>query len=155
MNLYLRLVWMLLGAWRKTKLTPFETGILKSIVLPNDLDANMHMNNGRYLTIMDLGRIEWLIRVGLLPVLRKNKWAPVVGSQKIAFLKPLRPFQQFELHTRLLGWDEKWFYFHQTFHAKGELCANATIKGLFLSQKGRVTPMELARGLGDNRSRPR
>ena len=27
-------------------------------VWPNDLDTNAHMNNGRYLTLMDLGRFD-------------------------------------------------------------------------------------------------
>src|SRR3712207_8312043 len=35
-----------------------QTLVLKGRVLPNDLDAHFHMNNGRYLTLMDLGRSE-------------------------------------------------------------------------------------------------
>ena len=35
-------------------------------VLPGDLDVNVHLNNGRYLALMDLGRFDLLIRGGLL-----------------------------------------------------------------------------------------
>ena len=35
-------------------------------VWPNDLDANLHMNNSRYLLAMDLGRWELVMRTGLL-----------------------------------------------------------------------------------------
>jgi acyl-CoA thioesterase FadM len=34
-------------------------------VLPNDIDINGHMNNGRYLTMLDLRIVEYFIRVGL------------------------------------------------------------------------------------------
>ena len=50
-------------------------GILDDCVIamrvwPNDLDLNMHMNSGRYLSMMDIGRVEILARTRMLrPVL--------------------------------------------------------------------------------------
>ncbi|MFM1813956.1 MAG: hypothetical protein RLZ98_651 [Pseudomonadota bacterium] len=155
MNLYLRLIWMLLGAWRKPRLGPADKAVLRSIVFPLDLDLNMHMNNGRYLTLLDLGRIEMMIRLGFVPAIRKYKWNPVVGAQKIAFLKALGPFQRFEIHSRVLGWDEKWLYFHQTFEADGDVYAEAVIKTIFLSPEGRVPSAELMRSIGADGPSPR
>ena len=34
-------------------------------VLPHDIDINLHLNNGRYLQLIDLNRAEWLIRTGI------------------------------------------------------------------------------------------
>ena len=31
-------------------------------VLPNDLDLLWHMNNGRYLSLMDQGRVDLMVR---------------------------------------------------------------------------------------------
>ena len=45
MNLYLRLLWTLLRAWRSPRLVLGQTLERTLRVLPNDLDVNGHMNN--------------------------------------------------------------------------------------------------------------
>jgi hypothetical protein len=56
MNLWLRLFWLALALLWRRKLDPrHDVSRLTFRVLPTDLDLNGHMNNGRYLTIMDLG----------------------------------------------------------------------------------------------------
>ena len=42
-------------------------------VWPNDLDTNAHMNNGRYLTLMDLGRFDLMTQCGLVGTVLKKK----------------------------------------------------------------------------------
>ncbi len=56
MYVYARLFKALLAAWRAPKLGILETSVLRFRVWPNDLDFNFHLNNGRYLTLMDIGR---------------------------------------------------------------------------------------------------
>ena len=41
------------------------TSVLTMRVWPTDLDMNVHMNNGRYLQIMDVARAEWMMRTGV------------------------------------------------------------------------------------------
>ena len=41
-------------------------------VWPHDLDTSLHMNNGRYWTLMDLGRADLMIRSGLWPSILRN-----------------------------------------------------------------------------------
>jgi acyl-CoA thioesterase FadM len=107
-------------------------------VLPNDCDVNLHMNNGRYLSFMDLGRVHLLGQLGLLPIIFRNRWKPVLAAAEINFIRPLKPLQKFELVTRVVTWDEKYVYMEQRFEARGELCAHAFVKGLFLGGEGRV-----------------
>ena len=67
MNLYLRLfllLFRLIGLPRKGLL---EESRVAFRVLPNDCDVNLHMNNGRYLSFMDLGRVHLVAQVGLMP----------------------------------------------------------------------------------------
>jgi acyl-CoA thioesterase FadM len=45
---------------------PLESDILNLRVWPNDIDFNLHLNNARYLSVMDYGRIHMLARAGLL-----------------------------------------------------------------------------------------
>lgn len=110
MNLWLRLLWLVASAfWRPRLAVPFATSRLNFRVWPHDLDTSLHMNNGRYWTIMDLGRTDLMLRSGLWrPVLREG-WTPVVSAGQIRFRRELRPFQAFRLETRLLFWDERRF----------------------------------------------
>lgn len=64
MNLWLRLLWLLATARFQVRLAePTETVALGMRVWPGDLDISLHMNNGRYLTIMDLGRLRFCFAV--------------------------------------------------------------------------------------------
>ena len=132
MNLYLRLLktlWRILCARKQDIFAPARVAFR---VWPHDCDLNFHMNNGRYLTFMDLGRIHLLGQVGLVGTLLRRRWAPVLGAAEVSFIRPLPPLRKFELITRLLGWDEKYFYIEQRFESRGRLCAVAQVKGLFL-----------------------
>ena len=60
MNLYLRLIWTLLRCWRLPSLNINSELERRFRVLPNDIDINAHINNGRYLTILDLMLVEYL-----------------------------------------------------------------------------------------------
>lgn len=65
MNLIFRLIRVIVHAVFREKLGPFDESKVNFRVLPNDLDLNFHMNNGRYLTLMDLGRIDYFVRCGI------------------------------------------------------------------------------------------
>jgi acyl-CoA thioesterase FadM len=117
-------------------------------VWPNDLDSNLHMNNGRYLLAMDLGRWDYGLRAGVLqPAFRKG-WFPVVGSATLRFRRSLGPFQRFELATRVVAWDEKWWWFEQRFEVGGEVYALGRVKALFRGRKGNVPPAALLEAAG-------
>ncbi|MGZ9108343.1 MAG: thioesterase family protein [Micavibrio sp.] len=145
MNLYFRvfLVWLqaLFGPKNPDLLIP---GRVRLRVYPNDLDINLHMNNGRYLTILDLGRFHLILRTGLLHDVVKRKYAPVLASAQIRFRLPLLPFRRFDLETRLLCWDEKWIYMEQRFllvdgEKSGAVAAIALVKGSFYDPATKAT----------------
>ena len=80
------------------------------------------MNNGRYLTFMDLGRVHLMAQNGLLKVMVCEKWMPVLAAAEINFIRSIEPFQKFELVTRLVSWDEKYFYIDPLLSGKSERC---------------------------------
>lgn len=147
-NLFFRLIWIVIAAFRKPASGMFEETRIRLRVLPNDLDTNLHMNNGRYLTIMDLGRLDLTVRSGLWRAMRDNKWYPVVGSARMTYRRPLDPFQAFELTTRVVGWDDKWVYMEQRFMVGDHMHARGVLKALFLKGKTKVTSAELAQAMG-------
>lgn len=105
MNLWFRLLHLLLCSFFRPRLdAPFGVSRLPFRVLPNDLDSNLHMTNGRYWNIFDLGRLDLILRMGLGRVALREKWAPIVGAGTIQFRRELKPFQRFTLETRLVGW---------------------------------------------------
>ncbi len=148
MNLYLRLLWLLLRLRGITRRGLFDESRVAFRVWPNDCDLNFHMNNGRYLTFMDLGRTHLMAQAGMLKEMLRRRWLPVLAAAEITFIRSLAPFERFELVTRLITWDEKYVYLEQTFERDGELCAHAFVKALFLSRGGRVPNAEIVGAIG-------
>ena len=140
MNLYLRLLLIIFKSRFGPSMKALDISVIKLRVLLNDLDLNRHMNNGRFLTIMDLGRMDLLTRTGILTLAVKNKWMPIVGTASIDFKRPLKLWQRYELHSKVYAWDEKWIYLEQSFFSNEKLIAKAQIKGLLRGKNGNVTP---------------
>jgi acyl-CoA thioesterase FadM len=143
----LRLWYTLAAGFARPRLGLLDEGRVSLRVWPNDLDVNLHMNNSRYLLAMDLGRWDYGLRSGLLQPAFKRRWFPTIGSETLRFRRALQPFQRFELVTRLVAWDEKWWWFEQRFEVKGELYAVGRVKALFRGRQGNVpTAVLLAAG---------
>lgn len=150
MNLYFRFVFVLLMALFRRVLGPLDESVHSFRVWPNDLDVNFHMNNGRYLTIMDLGRVDLMIRTGLGWMALRRGWSPLVGSATIRFRRSLDPFQTYQLKSRVLCWDEKWFFIEQRFERRGELIAAGLVKGLLRGREGNIPTADVLRSLNLN-----
>lgn len=150
-----RLVRVLLGAMRSARIGLFDTSEIVLRVGPFDLDTNVHVNNGRFLTLMDLGRLDLTIRAGLLPVARRERWRPVVASAMVRFRRELRPFERFTLRTRLLGWDDRWVFLRQDIvRSDGRLASVGVVKATFRGPGGAVHPSELATAVGADARSP-
>lgn len=142
MNLLCRLFLLIFQSFFRKRLHPLSESILNLRVLPNDLDINFHMNNARFLSIMDLGRVDLLLRTDLAGTLLKRRWAPLVGGVNIRYRQSLKPFAKYRLHTKVIGWDEKWFYIEHRFTKKNRLIAVALVKTLFRGNGRNITPEE-------------
>lgn len=148
MNLWLRLLWLLAVArFRRRLKPPFEVSRLWFRVLPNDLDVNLHMNNGRYFTIMDLGRLDLMLRTGLAATARRRRWTPVLSAAKARFRRELRLFQSFRLDTRILWWSESQFVMEHRFVTIGRdgaetiNCVALLLGGLYARAERRFVPV--------------
>lgn len=123
-------------------------------VWPNDLDTNFHMNNGRYLTLMDLGRLDLLLHLGAVRIVFKKKWFPVLAGLQVRFRRPLNLFQKFEISTRIVTWDAKWIFLEQKIRRGGDLALHAYLKGVFVGPKGSVPITELLALMGVRETPP-
>jgi len=144
----MRLIATLLRSARAPRLGFLDESVLPMRVWPDDLDFNGHMNNGRYLTLMDLGRFDLLTRMGVSRAALKRRWRPMVGSAVIRFRRPLSAFQSFELRSRIVCWDAKWIFVEQRFERRGKEVAAGAIKGLLRGPEGNVPTAELLAAAG-------
>lgn len=144
MNLYFRLFWLLLTRRLRPALPLMGESRVKMRVWPNDLDFNFHMNNGRYLTLLDLGRLDLMLRTKLWSLVRQRRWMPVVAAINARFRRALNPFQRFSMTTRTLGWDEKFIYLEQKiFDTQDRLAFHAIVKAAFVGPGGTVPTDEI------------
>lgn len=112
-------------------------------VWPNDIDFNFHLNNSRYLACMDYGRIHMLAATGILGIVVRSRWTPLVGSIDIVYRRSLALWAPFTLATRTLCWDEKWFYMEQTTRSQEGLASTAWVKALFQDRGKKVAPQAI------------
>jgi acyl-CoA thioesterase FadM len=110
---YLRLAKVLLLAHLRPRVGIDEQTELAMRVWPGDLDAYPELNNGRHLTLMDLGRYDLAVRCGLYRVVRRRKWSFMIAGSSVRYRHRLRAFQSYRLCTKLLGHDGRFVYFHQ------------------------------------------
>lgn len=149
MNLYFRMLLLYLLPKKPRTLSMWDTSRTAMRVVPTDLDLIGHVNNGKYLTMMDLGRVDLMRRSGFWKQLKKLGWYPVVAGQFITYRRSLKLWQKFEIHTRLLGVDARWIYIEQNFVSRGKLYAHAVIRARFLKrQGGSVEISEIAEAVG-------
>ena len=142
MNLYLRLLRIIIKIKRlRQRIEPDGTSRLSFRVWPHDCDLNLHLTNSRYLAFMDLARIWMLAEMDILASVLKNMWMPVVHSLEITFIKPLKPFQKFDVLSYSAGWDDKYIYIEQDFVAGDTIYAKAMIRCLFV-KNGKPVPVQ-------------
>lgn len=112
-------------------------------VWPNDIDFNFHLNNSRFLTCMDYARMHQITTTGIFDVVWRHRFVPLVGSVYITYRRPLHLLAKFQIATRTVAWDERWFYKEQIFSYSGRLAAIAWVKGTFHDGQGTVDPQRI------------
>ena len=78
-------------ARRRPKLNFDDTGIVHLRAGLLDIDHYGEVNNGRQLTLMDLGRYDLGVRGGLMELISKKKWGFAVGGSSIRYRRRI-PF---------------------------------------------------------------
>lgn len=119
------------------------------ICWPQDIDLWMELNNGRTLTLYDLGRIPFGRRAGLLTALKDNGWGLTVAGVSVRYRRRIRPFEKFTIRSRLAGWDGRFFYIDQSiWKASGECANQALYRTAVTSRDGIVPPPQVAQVMG-------
>lgn len=121
---------------------------------PQDIDIFMEMNNGRILTILDLGRTVLAHRVGLIRSLRENRWGMTMAGVSVRYRKRIRPFVKFETRSRCVGWDDKFFYLDQSIWIGEDCAVQALYRSAITDANGIVRPEKVFEAAGHDLPRP-
>jgi YbgC/YbaW family acyl-CoA thioester hydrolase len=155
MGLFLRLLLLLATAPLRSRCGALGPSRKRFLVLPTDLDVLGHVNNGVYLSMLDVARVDLMLRSGAFARLHSHGYFAVVAAETIRFRRSLRLFQRFDVETRVLGWDEKAFILEHRFMRGEELVAEAVIRSRFLKRGGKtIGTAEVLEALGNTGPSP-
>ncbi|CAD6560526.1 thioesterase family protein [Paraburkholderia sabiae] len=140
MNLLFRLFLTLMLSPRRGQLHVLDTCVTPFRVLPNDLDVLRHMTNGRYFTILDLARIDLMVRSRMWPLIKKRGWYPVVTLETMRFHRSLELWDRYDVATRVIGWDDRHVFIEQGFVRDGVQVALGVVRARFLKRSGGTVP---------------
>lgn len=112
-------------------------------VLPTDVDLNVHLTNSRYPQLMDIGRMDMLVRSGTGQAMHKAGINPVLVESNLAFKRDLPLGVRFTLETRVVGRDRKALVIEQRFLVGDAVHAIGTVKMVCVRQGKVVEPTVL------------
>lgn len=137
--------------WRFRKaprLSVGETHVSHHICLPWDIDMWMELNNGRTLTLYDLGRIVLFVRLGITGAMREKGWVGTVAGASVRYRARVRMWDRIEMRSTIIGWDDRFTYAVQSMW-RGETCTSqALLRMAVTDRKGIVPSRDLAQVLG-------
>ncbi|PZX19023.1 acyl-CoA thioesterase FadM [Palleronia aestuarii] len=121
----------------------FDTHVSHHVCWPQDIDLWVELNNGRTLTLYDLGRIVLFQRIGAREVMRARGWGGTVAGSSIRYRRRVRMFDRIEMRSRIAGWDARFLYVDQSMW-KGETCTSQVLlRSAITSRAGLVTMAEV------------
>ena len=147
---WLRLSLALIRAKFRSKLNPSGTSLLPFRVWITDIDVAI-MNHAALLSVMETGRIDFMVRTGFFKIAMANKWYFPVQAISVQFFRPLRFLQKGVVVTKIAHMGEEWFYLEQKITSKGKDVAICLVKGKIKKGKMSIPTDEIIRELNFER----
>jgi len=119
-----------------------DVHVTQHICWPQDLDIFLELNNGRALTLYDLGRIAMAQRVGLIGALRREKWGMTMAGSHVRFRRRIHGFERFETRSRAVCWDARFIYIEQSMWKKNGECASHVLYRAAVTDKNGIVPTD-------------
>ena len=136
-------------AYRRSSLDLLGTHVSRHICWPWDLDPWRELNNGRTLTLFDLGRIPLMTRTGMVQSLIRHRWGVTVAGGSLRYRRRVRIFHRFELRSRIIGWDHRFLYVEHAMWRNGEALNHALLRLAVTDAAGILAPGRLVEAIGD------
>lgn len=151
----LRLIWQMAKHRNDPPLAITGVHVSSHFCLPWDIDLWMELNNGRTLTLFDLGRIPLARRAGLIDVIKQNGWGLVVAGASVRYRRRVKMFDRITMRSRMVFWDDRFIYIEQSMWKNGDECANHILLRTAVTGKaGIVPPGRVLDAMGHPPARP-
>ena len=145
---YIQTLKEILTSRRQSHLALGETHVSCHRIWPWDIDIWLELNNGRALTLLDLGRMGMFVRSGFIVAAREQGWAGTVAGSSVRYRHRLRAFDRVEMRSRFIGWDARFFYAEQGLWRGEQCCVHALLRHAVTNREGIIPPSDVARALG-------
>lgn len=89
-----------------------------------EIDHNIHKSNSTYFSDLDESRTALMVHMlsstkfspaELDKAGFKGPFAVILGSVHASFLREIKPYERYEVRSRILGWDQKWILIGSVF----------------------------------------
>lgn len=144
---FLRLSLQFFRAGRLPPLDPLGTHVSHHLCWPWDLDLFLELNNGRTLTLFDMGRFPLAKRAGLLKLLKQKRWGLTVAGSAVRYRRRVRMFDRIEMRSRVVGWDARFVYIEQVMIVRGAVTSQAVFRTAVTDASGIVPTERIATAL--------
>ncbi|NBD30710.1 MAG: thioeseterase, partial [Alphaproteobacteria bacterium] len=145
---FLRMSWQMSRARRAPPMGLWDTHESSHRCWPWDLDIWAELNNGRTLTLFDLGRLPMARRIGMIDLLKARKWGMAVAGASVRYRRRVHAFYRLTQRTRCVGFDDRFLYVEQAMWRKDGACANhGLIRMAVTGPDGIVAPARVAEAL--------
>lgn len=152
---FVRLIKDVIIAHRQPEIGLTDTHISHHRCWPWDLDMMLELNNGRTLTLYDLGRFMAAQRVGLFKALYRKKWSMTMAGSIVRYRRRIRGFEKFEMRSRILCWDDKFLYLEQSMWKRDGQCAShVVLRAAITDKNGIIDPMLAITEMGYGNTTP-
>ena len=132
-----------------------DTHVSHHICWPHDLDFWLELNNGRALSLYDIGRTAMAQRAGLIALLRRKRWGMTMAGSNTRFRRRIHGFERFEMRSRALCWDERFIYIEQSMWKKnGECASHVLFRAAVTDENGLIAPQKVLAELGRSDASP-
>ncbi len=144
-----RLFWQMFKHRKDARLPLTGTHVSHHYCLPWDLDLWWELNNGRTLTLFDMGRIPLAGRTGLTKILMKNRWGLTIAGSMVRYRRRVRMFDKVEIRSRALCWDQRFVYLEQSmWKSNGECSSHVIYRSAITDKSGIIPPEKVIAALG-------
>lgn len=145
---FFRLALSMFRASRAAPLGRYDTHVSTHICWPWDLDFYFELNNGRTLSLYDLNRIPLALRTGLIAAMRREGWGLTVAGASVRYRRRVRAFDRITITSRLICWDEKFFYLDQSMWVRDNATSHVLYRIALVDNAGIVAPELISKSLG-------
>jgi acyl-CoA thioesterase FadM len=124
-----------------------ETFICTFRILPQECGTKV-MFNATAPGLFELARLDMMVRSGIFPIVIKEKLYTPLATIAVTYHRPILRFQKVEIHSKITGFDEKWFYFRHDIYTGKKVYISAVGSGVFKKGRETLEPKEMLRRLG-------